>query len=129
VNTSAAWTLAEAAAGGTPKARRTEDETIPYAIPSAPSTICARNPTIKNNRNISSISTFIYITTLSIEIKNFQVKPVQLEKNDKRSWVCREEEDSVLPDENCLERRRCSQPAKRNSLPWAGPAKPAQKAG
>ncbi len=46
VNVSTAWTVAEATTGGTP--RNTTSSvllTIPNAMPSAPSIICAANPT------------------------------------------------------------------------------------
>jgi hypothetical protein len=39
VNISAAWTLAEAAAGGTPKDSSMVELITPYAMPRAPSTI------------------------------------------------------------------------------------------
>ena len=45
VKSLAAWMLAEAFAGGTPIAISAEEETMPYPMPSAPSIICARNPT------------------------------------------------------------------------------------
>ncbi len=50
VTTSAACTLALANFGGTPRLSSTVVAVTPYAIPSAPSIICARNPTIANQR-------------------------------------------------------------------------------
>ena len=52
VNTSTAWTLAEAAAGGTPRLTSRVLEITPNAMPSAPSTSCAANPTrMKGSRS------------------------------------------------------------------------------
>src|ERR687892_1915352 len=46
VPSSARWTDADAVAGFRPTASRSVDEVAPYAIPRAPSTSCAKKPTI-----------------------------------------------------------------------------------
>jgi hypothetical protein len=48
VKISDVWILALAAAGGTPKESKNVDALTPYAIPSAPSIICAIKPAIMN---------------------------------------------------------------------------------
>ena len=50
VKTSTAWTLAEAAAGGTPRLISRVLEITPNAMPSAPSTSCAAKPTRMKGR-------------------------------------------------------------------------------
>ena len=50
VNTSTAWTLAEAAAGSTPRLTSKVLEITPNAMPSAPSTSCAAKPTRMKGR-------------------------------------------------------------------------------
>src|SRR5690606_12000770 len=53
VNTSAEWTAAEANFGGNPYPSNTALEVAPYAIPNAPSTICARNPASTNQKKVA----------------------------------------------------------------------------
>ena len=53
MNSSVTWVIALAAAGGTPKASRLVVQSTPNAMPSAPSTICAKNP-IRMKTNIWS---------------------------------------------------------------------------
>jgi len=55
VKTSAVCTLAETIAGGTPIVSNSVEQLTPYAIPNAPSIICAVNPAKTNNTNSLSI--------------------------------------------------------------------------
>ncbi len=56
VNVSAACTQALVVAGGTPRLSMTDEEMTPYAMPMAPSTICAAKPTATNNSRSSHIA-------------------------------------------------------------------------
>jgi hypothetical protein len=56
VKTSAVWTSALACAGGKPIVSKAVFESTPKAMPSAPSTSCAPNPTAKNNHQVSKKS-------------------------------------------------------------------------
>src|SRR6186997_778851 len=53
VKISAVWTSALACAGGRPNASKAVFERTPKAMPRAPSTSCAPNPTAKNNHQVS----------------------------------------------------------------------------